>query len=381
MEKPPPAASASAAGATPEEKAQDRKPRRRGRVPQWTGFRRKTLWDWLQLLIVPAILIAVTFVWSATQTRSDNKREDRRVAADRAAAEEARRDATLQAYLNEMSGLMLDRKLLTSKKSAAVRPVARSVTLTTLRRLDGNRRAAVLRFLYEARLVDGKTAVVTLIDADFRGVDLTYADFTGANLQGANLQGAKLSNANLRIAKLAVAKLNGANLFKSNLTDAELDGAELKGAKLTYADLTDASLFVANLDGANLFRAQIPGANLSVATLVGANLESAHLKSSDLDDADLRSANLRHANLDDAILTGANLSGAHLDDASLVGADLSRVEGLDLARFVAGLPPDRQKEFLASQKAFLDSLSAEELAKFNLSPAKLARIRREASGG
>ena len=75
----------------------------------------KTLWDWLQLLIVPAILIAVTFAWSATQTRSDNRREDRRIAADRAAAEEARQDATLQSYLDQMSGLMLDKKLLTSK--------------------------------------------------------------------------------------------------------------------------------------------------------------------------------------------------------------------------------------------------------------------------
>ena len=77
----------------------------------------KTLWDWLQLLIVPAILIGVTFVWSAPQTRSDNKREDRRIAADRAAAEEARQDATLQAYLDQMSGLMLDRKLLTSRSA------------------------------------------------------------------------------------------------------------------------------------------------------------------------------------------------------------------------------------------------------------------------
>ena len=46
-------------------------------------FSGKTLWDWLQLLIVPAILIGVTFAWSATQTRSDNRREDRRIAADR----------------------------------------------------------------------------------------------------------------------------------------------------------------------------------------------------------------------------------------------------------------------------------------------------------
>src|SRR3954453_15341611 len=90
------------------------------RWPAWTGVgeRRwkkaedgwevqpaKTLWDWLQLLIVPAILIGVTFAWSAAQTKSNNQRDDRRIAADRAAAEEARQDATLQAYLEQMSGL------------------------------------------------------------------------------------------------------------------------------------------------------------------------------------------------------------------------------------------------------------------------------------
>src|SRR5213592_4542882 len=81
----------------------------------------KTLWDWLQLLIVPAILVGVTFAWSASQTRSDSRREDRRIAADRAAAEEARQDATLQSYLDQMSGLMLDRNLLSSKPGDAVR--------------------------------------------------------------------------------------------------------------------------------------------------------------------------------------------------------------------------------------------------------------------
>ena len=108
--------------------------------------------DRLQLLIVPAILIAVTFAWSASQTRSDNKREDRRIAADRAAAEVARQDATLQAYFDEMSGLMLDRKLLTSEEGDAVRAVARTVTLTALRRLDGEREGEVVRFLAEAEL-------------------------------------------------------------------------------------------------------------------------------------------------------------------------------------------------------------------------------------
>jgi hypothetical protein len=126
------------------------------RLPDWLGFRGKTLWDWLQLLIVPAILIGVTFAWSATQTRSDNRREDRRIEADRVAAEEARRDATLQAYLDQMSGLMLHERLLTSRPGAGVRAVARTVTLTTLRRLNGGRKGEVVRFLKEAGLIDAR---------------------------------------------------------------------------------------------------------------------------------------------------------------------------------------------------------------------------------
>jgi hypothetical protein len=42
----------------------------------------KTPWDWLPLLIVPAIPIGIMFAWSATSTRSDNRRGDRRIAVD-----------------------------------------------------------------------------------------------------------------------------------------------------------------------------------------------------------------------------------------------------------------------------------------------------------
>lgn len=55
----------------------------------------KTLWDWLQLLIVPAILIGVTFVWSYSQTRSDNESggSAHRSGSSRRRKSAARRDA------------------------------------------------------------------------------------------------------------------------------------------------------------------------------------------------------------------------------------------------------------------------------------------------
>jgi hypothetical protein len=292
----------------------------------------KTLWDWLQLLIVPAILIGVTFVWSATQTRSDNRREDRRIAADRAAAEEARRDATLQAYLDQMSGLMLREKLLTSTQDSAVTAVARTVTLAALRRLDGKRKAAVVRFLYEAHLLeelDGKTPLVWLQGADLSGADLRRAD------------------------------LSGAVFFDVDLTGADLSGADLNDASLVSASLRHAQLSRAYLDTTNLTNADLTGADLSGAKLIHTDLGGAHLKD-------------------------ANLRGARLADAKFMsnGPIFGRILALDLDldRVITDLPPDEQKEFLDAQKEFLDSLSPRKLAKFQLSSEKLAKFRREASG-
>ena len=54
---------------------------------------------------------------------------------------------------------------------------------------------------------------------------------------------------------------------------------------------------------------------------------------------------------------------------------------MNIERFITEQAPKRQKVFLDSQKAFLDSLSPDELAKFNLTPKRLAQVRREANGG
>jgi uncharacterized protein YjbI with pentapeptide repeats len=321
----------------------------------------KTLWDWLQLLIVPTILIAVTFLWSASQTRSDNRREDRRIAADRAAAEEARQDATLQSYLDQMSGLMIHEKLLTSREGDPVRAVARTVTLATLRRLDAERRGAVIKFLSEARVLDGENPRVLLDGADLEGANLALAELEGANLASTNLKGADLAYAHLRRSNLALVNLEGANL-----RGADLSAADLGSANLGAADLTDAYLTQANLDFADLTHAILVHVDADRAILTSANLEGANLKGTRL-----REANLSHAQLD-----GANLEGVDLYYASLEWAN-----NLDLSRLLNNQPPEWQKRFLDSQKAFLDSLSPDELAEFNLSPGKLANFRRQAAGG
>ena len=115
----------------------------------------KTLWDLLQLLIVPVILVGVSLWWNASQDSRDKRR-----------AEQVRQDTTLDDYIQQMSDLMLSKRLLSSKPGDAARSVAHTITLTTLRRLDGARKGEVVRFLEEARLIHVRGFPVRLDGAD-----------------------------------------------------------------------------------------------------------------------------------------------------------------------------------------------------------------------
>ena len=260
----------------------------------------------MQLLVVP-VLLAGFAAWFTCQRE--------RLARD---IEESRtREARLQNYFDRMTELMLDRNLANPNRDAGVRDIARVRTLTVLRGLDGGRKADLLRFLDEARLivVDNYEArqivvvnpVVDLQEADFSqaalsGADLSKTNLHRANLSGANLSGANLSEANLKGAALSGADLSKANLHRANLSGAKLVHADLSGAKLVHADLSGAILLEANLSEADLSEANLSGADLSRA-LKGANLKGANLK-------------------------GANLKGAKLKGAKLQDTDLSAAKGL-----------------------------------------------------
>jgi uncharacterized protein YjbI with pentapeptide repeats len=266
--------------------------------------------DWVELLIIPLALAVLGLIWGVTQWAIDNKREDRRVAADRAATAEARQDTTLQTYLDQMSGLMLHERLLSSKLGDAVRSVAHTETVTTLHRLDDARKADVIQFLSDAGLVNQSNPVINLYEADASSV--------------------------------------------------VLDEALLSSDDLSFLDLSDASLKRASLDGAVL----------KFATLTDADLE----------DASLTNAILQNATLTRADLKGANFMGANLLHANLDFADLEGAKNLDLKRYISqDLPRKDRKRFLQSEKDYLDSLSADELARFNLSPQELAMLREQAS--
>jgi uncharacterized protein YjbI with pentapeptide repeats len=206
-------------------------------------------------------------------------REERRADVERELAERRAQDEALQAYLDQMSDLLLAKDgLRESKEGSEVRTLARARTITVLERLDPERRSAVLQFLVEANLVQGvgERAPEESFDPTIEpgGANLSGAGTEPAapiiTLSGANLHGAILSEANLSGAELRDADLSGATLFAVVLSGANLYRANLNDARMPYTSLSGANLYGANLSGAELVFADLDGANLANANLNGA---------------------------------------------------------------------------------------------------------------
>jgi uncharacterized protein YjbI with pentapeptide repeats len=281
----------------------------------WTGFQGKTVWDFLQLLIVPLMLVAIGLVFSLQQDARQNSLEVDRARTERELAEQRAQDEALQAYLNQMSSLLLEKDLRTSKEDSEVRTLARARTLTVLERLDPDRKTAVLQFLIEAELVQsvegGRGPIIALTSANLSDVNLSLVNLSGADLSEADLSNTNLFSADLRDANLFIADLKDANLHKADLRDAYLNTTDLRNAYLFSTDLSGANLFGAFLNNTILNRAR-----LSDAIMINANLSDASLYRADLSNTNLEGVDLSAVNLNNANLSDANLSGANLNDAS-----------------------------------------------------------------
>lgn len=278
----------------------------------WTGFN-KTFWDWMQLLIIPAALALAGFLFNQAERRSrqiadrqqaelERQAAERRVqweqqlSAQRATTErflaqwrlevemkqkeEYQREALLQAYLDRMADLLIEKGLRTSVKGDEVRSIARARTLTALQRLDPERKAEVLWFLYESRLLGSQNTE--------RIVDVSDADWSHIRLDESQLGQIDLSYANLSHASMRGINLAGANLEGTAMCQADLQEAILRGAKLRNADLT-----AANLTGADLTNAHLQKTNLSRSRLAQAILRNSTMRDAVLHQADFSRANLQ----------------------------------------------------------------------------------------
>jgi uncharacterized protein YjbI with pentapeptide repeats len=232
-------------------------------------------------LAIPVVLAAAGLWFTAQQDQRQVAIENQRAQAERELAEQRAQDEALQAYLNQMSNLLLERNLLETEVGDPVYTLAQARTSTIMTTLNAEGNRSVTRFLTDMGLTGTRVSSISFL----KEIELEYAELRVANLTGADL--------------------SKADLIRADLSSANLQGANLSAAILIEADLSEISMPRGDLSGSTLY-----GADLSRAYVADVDLSYTDLVKADLSGADIKRAKLSYANLTDADLTNANLTGA-----------------------------------------------------------------------
>jgi hypothetical protein len=210
----------------------------------------KTLWDLLELLIVPVVLLVGGVLLDRRERERDRFEAEQRASIERERIDEAARENVLQHYLDRISELLISgafdavnpnqiepgkTNALQRRKNAALIVVTR--TLQVLHRLgsDRKRRDSIFKFLRDSELIGGSEEKISFQKSDFSGLDLSDVRVIFTNFTGANFSGADLSRAMIRGCDFTLANFKNANLTGAILMAAQLDNADIEGAIFTDA--------------------------------------------------------------------------------------------------------------------------------------------------
>lgn len=319
----------------------------------WSGIPDKSIWQWMEILLVPSLLL---FVGESLRRAEHNRQESEKQREQfrqefealeaRRRNEERYREETVRKYFDDMAYLMVKEGLLelvqsvepekpeTNEDSGEPTPPLEPDPEKLVERLKNpvwrmaqTRTITVLRRMAYQRIVDNDSSSESTVDVQRVNEILDFLRDTklitgvasllyNANLRNINLQGADLRGVNLSHSALDRADLSGAQLQAANLSNVEMRSANLSHAVCSETNLYEAHLSSANLIGANLGSAILCEATLILAELNNAILPNAILTNAKLDGAKMPNADLSGADLSGAILAGANLSEAIIEKSN-----------------------------------------------------------------
>jgi hypothetical protein len=133
---------------------------------KWSGFQKKSLWDWLQLLVVPSMLAFGAFYLNYSSE-----------ARDKNLADERQKQEIVKDYFSKMQTLILEEKKIRisqtppkqiekdyysqnspfsrgqQKLSPESQPIAKALTFAILDEVNGSQKGKVIAYLAEAGLI------------------------------------------------------------------------------------------------------------------------------------------------------------------------------------------------------------------------------------
>src|SRR6266566_3720078 len=202
----------------------------------------KILWSWLQFPVLAMLLIAGIIWLNIQQSQLSLQLSQQQRATALQNAHDQQQEALLMNYMDTITNLIVHDKLLTARVANppdAVVVVAGARTREVLKKLDPDRKATLMRFLYETKLINNDHRIISMFGADLqhahlRAIDLRDTYLAGANLAGADLHGSDMHNVDL----------TGADLTRANLKDAFDLGDTLfaKAKSLSGATMLDGTV-------------------------------------------------------------------------------------------------------------------------------------------
>ncbi len=263
-----------------------------------------TLWDWLDLLLIPLSLALAGFIFTRSERLRKNNSDNQKL-----------QDSLLISYLDKMKELVIDRNLSQCNSTDSISLYARAITFTTLTQMSGINKGLMLRFLAETGIINGESPPVNMQGADLDKLDFYSFDIHEKWPYLENtyvIKGISFNKINLAKANLAYSSFD-----HISITDSDLSFSFLLGVDFTDASIENCKMYYAKLQEANLTNVNISGSDLRGAMLISANLRGAVIVNSRLEGATFGANYFTGSRARDAILDKIDLSGTTFDDTTI----------------------------------------------------------------
>lgn len=283
-----------------------------GMVSGW--FSGKSVWDWLDLLIVPSVIGLSVAYFESMGRLTELEIAERNNEVEREISKERYWESTFKEFLDKMTVFVIENGLLKAQANADLTNIAIMRTRTTLRILNAKWKQEVVVFLSESGIT--KSIPGILCNCDLSKTDLNRIGLSNADLSDAQLNDAILSGANL----------NASELSRASIVGAKLIGTQMQAATLTSADLTNSDLQGASLSRSKLTAAKFKNAKLKATKMVGCVATNTIFKAADScgsDRTDLSGSDFSNANMSEASFRNIDMHKCKLAHVDCSGTDFS----------------------------------------------------------
>ncbi len=238
---------------------------------KWSGFQKKSFWDWLQLLIVPLMLALGAFYLNSAADFRDSQ-----------IAQERKQQEILTDYFSKMQDLIVETKKI--KETSGYKEshpkdqevmllpefssTAQALTLSVLEQLDGKRKGKVITYLAESQLItitvdNNKPSTqpeIKLDGANLAGMvlnDVDQVETVNKKPLGVAINGADMTDSTIKNVRLFVgSQLGRANFSRANLTDVYFTDSNMSQTKFVKGKIN------VNFDGTILKETIFDGVRL-----------------------------------------------------------------------------------------------------------------------